>query len=211
MFLVGLTGGIGSGKSTVAERLRARGWPVIDADQVAREVVEPGEPAVAELAARFGDEVVQEDGTLDRQALARVAFVDDASRSALDRITHPRIATRIAERIAELGTAETGPSPRIVVVDHPLLIETGQAGRFDEIVVVLANEDVRLARLTTARGLDPDDARARMRAQTDDVRRRAVASHVVVNDGTLDDLVRAVDEVADRIEVAASAAQGAGS
>jgi dephospho-CoA kinase len=206
VFLVGLTGGIGSGKSTVARRFAARGWPVVDADEVAREIVEPGEPTLADLAARFGAEVLREDGSLDRPALARVAFADDAARADLDRLTHPRIAARIAERLAILGAEQADDGSLIAVVDHPLLIETGQAGRFDAVVVVLAPEEVRVARLTD-RGLDEADARARMRAQTDDDRRRAVATHVIDNDGELADLEAAVAEVADRIQ---EAARGAG-
>jgi dephospho-CoA kinase len=203
VFLVGLTGGIGSGKSTVARRFAARGWPVVDADAVAREIVEPGEPALADLAERFGDEVIRADGSLDRPALARVAFADDRSRADLDRLTHPRIAARIAERLATLGAAEGGPEPLIAVVDHPLLIETGQAGRFDEVVVVLAPEELRLARLVADRGIDEQDARARMRAQTDDARRRAVATRIIDNAGELADLEREVEAVADRIEASA--------
>jgi dephospho-CoA kinase len=210
VFLVGLTGGIGSGKSTVAELLGARGWPVVDADAVAREVVRPGEPALAELAARFGSQVLRADGSLDRSALARVAFVDDVARADLDRLTHPPIAARIAERLALLGADVAGPDPLIAVVDHPLLIETGQVGRFDEVVVVIAPEEVRLARLTEGRGLDEADARARMRAQTDDDRRRAVATHVIENDGDLADLEAAVAEVGARIEAAARGERGVG-
>lgn len=211
MFLVGLTGGIGSGKSTVADHFRARGWPVIDADAVAREIVEPGEPALVDLAGRFGDHILRADGSLDRPALARVAFADDASRADLDRLTHPRIAARIAERLTELGTAERGPDPLIAVVDHPLLIETGQAGRFDEVVVVLADEATRLDRLVRLRGLEPDDVRARMRAQADDDARRAVATHVVVNEDSLTALEAAAATVADRIDAAAREARGASS
>lgn len=205
VFLVGLTGGIGSGKSTVAQLLRVRGWPVIDADQVAREIVEPGEPVLDQLAARFGTHVLRDDGSLDRRALARAAFADDAARADLDRLTHPAIAARIAERLTALERDEQREGPLIAVVDHPLLVENGQAGRFDEVVVVLADEDVRLARLTTSRGLDQEDARARMRAQTDDERRRGAATHVLVNHGTLEELARAVDTVADGIEAAALA------
>jgi dephospho-CoA kinase len=207
VFLVGLTGGIGSGKSTVAQRFAARGWPVVDADEVAREIVEPGEPALADLAARFGADVVREDGSLDRPALARVAFADDAARADLDRLTHPRIAARIAERLAILGAEEADDGSLIAVVDHPLLIETGQVGRFDEVVVVLAPEEVRIARLTRDRGLDEADARARMRAQTDDDRRRAVATYVIDNDGDLAALEATIAEVADRIERAARGAR----
>lgn len=209
MFLVGLTGGIGSGKSTVAERFGARGWPVIDADAVAREIVEPGEPALAALAERFGGDILREDGSLDRQALARVAFADDASRMDLDRLTHPRIAARIAERLAVLAGQDPGPEPLIAVVDHPLLIETGQVTRFDEVVVVLADVQVRLERLVEQRGLDADDVRARMRAQATDARRRAVATHLLVNEGSRAELEASVEEVADRIEDAARHARGA--
>jgi dephospho-CoA kinase len=206
VFLVGLTGGIGSGKSTVAQRFAARGWPVVDADEVAREIVEPGEPALADLAARFGAHVLRADGSLDRPALARVAFADDVARGDLDRLTHPRIAARIAERLAILGAEEADDGSLIAVVDHPLLIETGQVGRFDEVVVVLAPEEVRVARLTRDRGLDEVDVRARMRGQTDDERRRAVATHVIDNHGDLTELEATIAEVADRIERAARGA-----
>ncbi len=205
MYLVGLTGGIGSGKSTVATCFAARGWPVVDADAVAREIVEPGEPALAALADRFGAAIIRGDGSLDRAALAKVAFADDASRADLDRLTHPRIAARIAERLASLPVAGPGQRPPIAVVDHPLLIETGQVGRFDEVVVVLADEAIRLERLEQLRGLDPDDVRARMRAQVDDETRRAVATQIIVNEGTRAELEAAAAATADRIEAAAAA------
>lgn len=208
MYLVGLTGGIGSGKSTVAARFAEHGWPVVDADGVAREIVAPGEPALAELASRFGDEVLSSDGGLDRPTLARVAFASPEGKAALDRITHPRIAARIAERVATLDAEHVADEPLVAVVDHPLLIETGQASRFDAVVVVLAAEDERVRRLVTERGLDEDDVRARLRAQTDDEARRAAATHVLTNDGGLDELVAAVDELVVRIEAAARAQEG---
>jgi len=214
MYLVGLTGGIGSGKSTVAQRLRTLGCEVIDADAVAREIVGPGESTLSELAARFGANIVREDGTLDRAELARIAFADDATRADLDRITHPRIASRIAERIAQLGAVADASPDQLVVVDHPLLIETGQAGRFDAVVVVMADAEVRVRRLVEQRGLDQTDARARLRAQADDDQRRAAATHVVHNDGTLDELLSRVDAVhaelvaAGRSDVAVRAAAG---
>lgn len=209
MFLVGLTGGIGSGKSTVAEIFRGCGWPVIDADAVAREVVAVGEPALDELTRRFGADILQADGTLDRAALARVAFVDADARADLDRLTHPRIAARIAERLAVLAAEQDRPEPLIAAVDHPLLIETGQAGRFDEVVVVLADEATRLDRLVRHRGLEPQDVQARMRAQVSDEQRRAVATHVIVNDGSLAELEAAARDVAGRIEAVAREARGA--
>lgn len=193
MLLVGLTGGIGSGKSTVAQRLAERGIPVIDADAIAREVVEPGEPALTEIAARFGDDVLREDGTLDRARLARTVFQDTNARTALDRITHPRIAARIAERVAALAAADDPPP--VVVVDHPLLVETDQAGRFDAVVVVEAPEELRVARLVKDRGMDEADVRARIRSQADDATRRKAATLVIENDGDLDALRARVDEV----------------
>jgi dephospho-CoA kinase len=204
VYLVGLTGGIGSGKSTVAERCTGRGWPVIDADGVAREIVAPGEPALVELAERFGTEVLAQDGTLDRATLARIAFADDRSRAALDAITHPRIAGRIADRLARLA-AQDPPVP-IAVLDHPLLIETAQVDQVDAVLVVLAEAERRVARLVEQRGIDEQDARARLRAQTDDATRRAAATYVITNDGDLDDLAVATDVVLDRIEHDARAA-----
>jgi dephospho-CoA kinase len=191
MYLVGLTGGIGSGKSTVAARLAEQGVAVVDADAVAREIVRPGEPALVALAERFGDHVLADDGGLDRAALAREAFVDDEQRAALDAIMHPRIGERILERVARL--AEDGES--LVVIDHPLLIETDQTGRFDAIVVVLADEEVRVRRLVELRGLDEADVRARLRAQTDDATRRRLADHVLVNDGDREALQRETDRL----------------
>jgi len=206
VYLVGLTGGIGSGKSTVAQRLAALGCEVIDADAVAREVVQPGEPTLRDLAERFGPTVLHEDGTLDRQALARVAFADDDARADLDRITHPRIAARIAERIAQIGAAADATGDEVVVVDHPLLIETGQTGRFDAVVAVLADEEVRVRRLVGARGLDEEDVRARIRVQADDRQRRQAATHILHNEGSLEELLSQVDAVHD--DLMATAGRG---
>jgi dephospho-CoA kinase len=195
VFLVGLTGGIGSGKSTAAARFAELGVPVIDADQVARQLVEPGEPTLAELAGRFGEAILRPDGSLDRQALADIVFQDPAARADLDRLTHPRIAGRIATRIAELAASWDVDGPAMAVVDHPLLIETGQAGRFDAVVVVLVPEEERVRRLVELRGLSEADARARVAVQTDDETRRRVATHVLTNDGAIEDLRRQVDRL----------------
>jgi dephospho-CoA kinase len=204
VYLVGLTGGIGSGKSTAADRFAALGVPVINADVVAREVVAPGEPVLAELVARFGAGILQEDGSLDRPALADIVFNDPEARADLDRLTHPTIAGRMAARIAELSAGWEGPGPPLVVVDHPLLIETGQAGRFDTVVVVLVPVEERVRRLVENRGLREEDARARIAIQTDDDTRRRVADHVLDNAGSIDDLHRQVDEVHGRLVTAAS-------
>jgi dephospho-CoA kinase len=195
MFLVGLTGGIGSGKSTVAAWFAERGCPVIDADQVAREVVEPGQPALDELVERFGRHIVRKDGSLDRPALAAVVFDDEDARADVEQITHPRVAARIAERIADLAVQPGADPTQLVVVDHPLLVETGQASRFDAVVVVLAPADLRVARLRDERGMDPRDAKARIRVQADDDARRAVADHVIDNGGDLAGLRAQIAEV----------------
>ncbi|GGI04457.1 dephospho-CoA kinase [Egicoccus halophilus] len=195
MYLVGLTGGIGSGKSTVARRLTELGVPVIDADRVAREIVEPGEPALDALVEHFGPQILRDDGGLDRSGLAAVVFADDEARHALDRLMHPRIAARIAERIAALVAGVEGGVPPLVVVDHPLLIETGQQGRFDAVVVVVAPEELRVRRLVEQRGLEEADARARIAVQCSDADRHRVASHVVDNRGGVEQLVAATDRL----------------
>jgi dephospho-CoA kinase len=182
--VIGLTGGMGAGKSTVARVLDELGAYVIDADEVARQVVEPGTPALAAIVEEFGDDVLDEDGALDRGAMAGIVFADQERLAALEAITHPAIRRRIETLLdghAEAETAEDGE--RVVVLDHPLLVETGLAEDLDVVVVVTAPEDLRVSRLVQGRGVDPDDARARMRQQADDATRRAAASHVVPNDG----------------------------
>lgn len=195
MLLVALTGGIGSGKSTVAARFAEHGVPVVDADRIAREVVEPGEPALAALAERFGPAILHPDGSLDRAALAGIVFADDAARRDVERITHPRVAARIAERLTQLAAGWNGGGPPLAVIDHPLLVETGQASRFDVVVVVAAPAEVRIARLSEERGMDPDDARARMAVQASDEDRCAVADHVIDNGDGLGALYARSDEV----------------
>jgi dephospho-CoA kinase len=206
VFLIGLTGGIGSGKSTVAARFAELGVPVVDADQVARTIVEPGEPTLDDLAERFGSEILRPDGALDRQKLADIVFQDPEARADLDRLTHPRIAGRIATRIAELTADWTRPGPPMAVVDHPLLIETGQVGRFDAVIVVLVPVEERVRRLVEYRGLDEPDARARIAVQTDDDTRRRLATHVLVNDRTIDDLRDRVDTLHEELVRSASRA-----
>jgi dephospho-CoA kinase len=184
---IGLTGGIGSGKSTVAGRFAELGALVIDADAVAREVVEPGTDGLAAVVAEFGEQVLDGSGRLDRAALARVVFGDEAARGRLNAILHPRIRARAAELIA------AAPPGTVVVQDVPLLVETGQADRYDLVVVVEAPEQLRVRRLARDRGMPAEQARARMAAQATDEQRRAVADVVLVNDGTTDDLRAKVD------------------
>lgn len=202
MYLVGLTGGIGSGKSAVSSRLAEHGVEVIDADVIAREVVTPEGPALPGLVERFGEQILQPDGQLDRAALAALAFATDEAREDLDRLTHPHIAARIAARIAELG-ALRDQREQLVVVDHPLLIETGQASRFDAVVVVETPEDLRIERLVTQRKMDEEDVRARMRGQATDAERRRVATHVIRNDQDLQTLWDRTDELLIELRTAA--------
>lgn len=200
MRLVGLTGGIGSGKSTVARLLASRGAVVIDADRVAREIVEPGEPTLGEIAERFGAHVITPDGRLDRQALADIVFPDTQARRDLEAITHPRIGERIEARIREIADEEAASGrERVVVIDHPLLIESGLADGFPVVVVVTAPEETRVDRLVRLRGMDPDDAWARIRAQADDDTRTAAATHVIDNAGDEEALRRQVDALADEL------------
>ena len=183
---IGLTGGIGSGKSTVARLLAERGAHVVDADVLAREALAPGTPGLAAVAEAFGEGVLTAEGALDRPALAAVVFGDPDARARLDGIVHPRVRARAAELVAAL------PPDAVVVQDIPLLVETGQAGSFDLVLVVAADLDTRVARLVE-RGLDDQDARARIAAQASDDQRRAVADVVLDNSGTLGELAAQVD------------------
>lgn len=177
---MGLSGGIGSGKSTAARLLEERGAVVIDLDVVAREVIEPGRPGFDAVVTRFGQEVLGPDGRLDRPALARVVFGEPAARADLDAIVHPLVAEETRRRIAE------APADAVVVVDVPLLVEAAARG-YDVVVIVEAPEDTRLHRLAR-RGLSAEDARRRMAAQASDAERRAVADVVLDNSGSRADL-----------------------
>ncbi|MDP9221727.1 MAG: dephospho-CoA kinase [Actinomycetota bacterium] len=189
MLRIGLTGGIGSGKSAVAARLAGHGAVVIDADRLAREVVERGSPGLAAVVAEFGDAIVAADGSLDRSRLASVVFSDPAARQRLNAIVHPLVGRRTAELVA-------AAAPHAVVVhDVPLLAENDLAPGYHLVVVVEAPEALRIARLVDARGMSQADARSRVLAQATDEQRRAVADALLVNDGTLDELNRAVDSL----------------
>ncbi|MGZ6967473.1 MAG: dephospho-CoA kinase [Acidimicrobiia bacterium] len=202
MLLVGLTGGIGAGKSTVAELLTERGAIVIDGDLIARRVVEPGQPALAAIVERFGPEVLAADGTLDRAALAARAFASDEDRKALEAITHPAIG---AEFVREMTEA---PPDAIVVNDVPLLVESQKAAErgYEYVIVVEAPREVRLDRLVK-RGLDRSDAEARMAAQATDEERRAVATHLLDNGGTRESLAAQVDALWTELEALRDAKQ----
>jgi dephospho-CoA kinase len=188
---VGLSGGVGSGKSTVAALLVEHGAVLIDADAIAREVVEPGTPGYASVVDRFGDDVVK-DGRLDRPALAKLVFSDEQKRLDLNSIVHPLVGERVGELM------EQAPVDAIVVYDVPLLVESNAAAGFDVVVIVMADESLRLQRLA-GRGMTEDDARARMAAQATDEQRREVADEIVTNDGTKDELAEAVDALWQRV------------
>jgi len=201
VLMVGLTGGIGAGKSAVAARLAQLGAVIIDADRIAREVVEPGTEGLAEVVAEFGPRVLGSDGALDRPALGRVVFGDPGARERLEKIIHPRVRTRTAE------IAAAAPDGAVVVNDVPLLVEAGLADRYPLVIVVEADLDARLVRLARDRGMIADEARSRIAAQATDEQRRAVADVVIVNSGDLEALAARVDEVwRDVIEPAAKAA-----
>ena len=189
MIRVGLTGGIASGKSAVSARLTELGAVVIDADVLAREVVEPGTPGLTAIVREFGPGVLNAQGGLDRQAMAGAVFGDETARKRLEAIVHPLVRQRAAQIEASV------PSDAVVVHDIPLLVESGQAGSFDLVVVVDADDAVRRQRLSEQRGMSGEEAAARIAAQAPRERRLAAADRVIVNDGSLEDLRAAVDRL----------------
>ncbi|NUP53531.1 MAG: dephospho-CoA kinase [Catenulispora sp.] len=186
---VGLTGGIGSGKSEVLKRLAQHGATVVDADRAARLVVEPGTEGFEEVVKEFGPEVVGPDGALDRAKLGAIVFADADRRAALNAIVHPRVAALMAE------WAASAPPGGIVVYDIPLLVEGGADRGYAAVIVVDADDEVRYARLLANRGMSRADAAARMAAQASRADRLAAADHVITNNGSLADLDHEVDRV----------------
>ncbi|WP_431783925.1 dephospho-CoA kinase [Streptomyces chumphonensis] len=189
MLTVGLTGGIGAGKSEVSRLLASYGAVIIDADRIAREVVEPGTEGHAAVVAEFGDAVLLPDGALNRPALGRVVFNDPERLAALNAIVHPLVAARSAE------LQEAAGEHAVVVHDVPLLTENGLAPRYDVVVVVDASPTTQLDRLVRLRGMPQDEARSRMAAQATRAERLAVADHVIDNEGPLEALEPRVREV----------------
>ncbi|NYG08360.1 dephospho-CoA kinase [Phycicoccus badiiscoriae] len=189
MLRVGLTGGIGSGKSTVAQRFSELGAVVIDADRLAREVVAAGSPGLEAVVARFGEGVLDDAGALNRAALGAVVFADEQARRDLEGITHPLIARRTAELVA------AAPDDAIVVHDVPLLVEKDYGPGYHLVLVVGADEQTRTKRLTRTRGMTESDARSRIAAQATDPQRRTAADVWLQNDGAKDDLLAAVDDL----------------
>ena len=191
MHLFGLTGGIASGKSTVATRLRKRGVPVVDADALAREIVTPGSEGLRAVVDAFGTGVLGPDGALDRKALGRIVFADPVARRKLDAMTHPRIARLALERAAEY--ALTGEP--LVCYEAALLVENGTAEAFRPLVVVACSPEVQLARVLARGGSTREEALARMAAQKPLAEKVAAADHVIDTSGSLEDNARRTDEV----------------
>jgi dephospho-CoA kinase len=200
VYLVGLTGGIACGKSTVAERLAERGAEIVDADAVARQVVLPDTPTYHKIVEHFGAEVLDEDGFIDRPRLGRIIFADPAKRTLLNELTHPPIFAAIAEQLEVLQAFDG-----VVVLDVPLLVESGAARGYDAVVVVAAKPEVQLQRLLAERGMTEDDARARIAAQATLEERLAVATHTIWNEGTLTELRERTDALMDELSTAAAA------
>lgn len=195
---IGLTGGIGSGKSTVARMLAERGAVVVDADQISRELVEPGGAALAELVTEFGPRILQADGSLSRAELASMAFSDPRATERLNAIMHPLIGAEAQRRIND------EPEAAVVVYDMPLLVETGQADLVDVVVVVDVPEAVQLDRAVRLRGLDEADVQRRMSVQASRADRLARADVVIDNSGSLPHTHEQVDQLWDRLTVSES-------
>lgn len=190
MLLVGLTGGLGAGKSTVARMLADRGAVLVDADVLARRALEPGTRAYQQVCDLFGDEVVTSSGRLDRATIAATVFSDPERRRALESIVHPEVFRMLAEFVEARRDTDD-----VIVFDAPLIVETGFHDACDVVVVVTAPEDERVARAVRDRGMTPEQARARIRAQIGDPEREAVADVVIRNDGDLSQLEARVDDL----------------
>lgn len=185
---IGLTGGIAAGKSTVTRRLaEEHGALIIDADTIVRKLQEPGGRGLEAIVAEFGDDMLTADGTLDRARLGALVFNDEDARARLNAIIHPMVREE-AQRLADSATPG-----QLIIEDIPLLVESGQAGRFDHVMVVEAPLAERVRRMVEDRGMHEDDAHARIKAQATDEQRREVATHVLVNHGSVDELHQAVD------------------
>jgi dephospho-CoA kinase len=193
--LFGLTGGLASGKSSVAARWKARGLPIIDADVMAREIVAPGTPALSEIVATFGPEVLLADGSLDRKKVGAIVFADADARKKLELMTHPRIAARMLERAGELEAAEEP----LGCYEAPLLVERGFADLCRPLVVVAVDERTQVARAMARDELTEDEVRARLTAQLPLATKIAAADYVIDNSGDLGALIRKADDVLDAI------------
>lgn len=205
--MIGLTGGIGSGKSTVAELLADRGAHVIDADRIAHEVYAPGTLGFERIVERFGEDVVGEDGAIDRARLGAMVFRDPAALSELNEIVHPLVRAEVAARVGDI-VADDPDS--VIVIEAALMTETGWSGGAGRLWTVIADPDIALERLVALRGMDPEEVHRRMRAQVDNDARRRTATRVIENNGSLLDLEAEVQaawsELVDELEASRASA-----
>jgi dephospho-CoA kinase len=192
MKTIGITGGIGSGKSTVTEFLKEKGYPVVDADLIARKVVEPGTRVLAELVSHFGQGILQTDGTLDRNKLAEVAFSTPSNKEMLDRLTHGAILATISKQIEKL---QDELNPALIFVDAALLIETGLYRIMDEVWLVTAQESLRIQRVVTRDRIDSEKVKKRIRLQMTDEQKARHAFRLINNPGTKEELYEIIEKI----------------
>lgn len=192
MDVIGLTGGIGTGKSTVSAYLRENGFAIIDADQIARQVVEPGTPLLAELSREFGTDVLTEGGSLDRKALAAIVFADAEKRKKLDSLTHDKIIQKIQEQIETYKAAATH---RGIVIDAPLLFETGLDEKCQKTWLVTAKRDIRIARVCARDDMTAEEVVARIQNQMGDEEKKKRADQVIENSGTIRELKQQIQDL----------------
>ncbi len=202
MLLIGLTGGVASGKSTVSRILQEEGAYIIDADQIARELVTPKSPVSQELAQAFGRDILQQDGSVDRKKLAARIFLNPEQRSLLNRILHPRIRETICQRVREVGKSDPGA---IVIVDAALLIEVGWHQEVDEVIVVTSRTEQQIERLKKRDGLAPEQAQRILAAQMAQEEKLKVADFVIPNEGSLEETIRKTREIFDELKKTSAA------
>ena len=191
MKIIGLTGGIGTGKSTASDYLRRQGFAVIDADRISREIVEPGTPLLKEIEAQFGSGILNGDGTLNRKALAAVVFSDRGKKDLLDRLMHGRILDEIERRIRQYQRENI----RGIIVDAPLLFETGLEEKCDQVWLITADESLRVLRVCKRDGMNPEEVRARMRNQMGEEEKKERAHRIVDNSGSRESLLKQLAEL----------------
>jgi dephospho-CoA kinase len=192
MKIIGLTGGIGSGKTTVTEFLKGKGYRVVDADLIARKIVEPGTEILHELVSHFGDVILQPDGSLNRQKLAELSFVNTTQKAVLDRITHKAILDRILKQV-EIIQAQLNPA--LVFVDAALLVETGLYQQMDEVWLITADEAQRIQRVVARDCLDAEHVRQRIRAQLSDEQKAVHSFRIINNSGAKKDLYDTLEKI----------------
>lgn len=191
MRVIGLTGGIGTGKSTASEYLRKQGFSIIDADRISREIVEPGTLLLKELEKSFGSGIIKDDGTLDRKALAAIVFSDKEKKSRLDGLMHGHILDEIERKISESQSGEG----RGIIVDAPLLFETGLEKKCDQVWLITADEKLRILRVCERDGMDPEEVRARIQNQMADEEKKERAHRIVDNSGSKEALLAQLAEL----------------